>query len=58
MSWIRNRRAVLAGLAAALAVATTSTAGAQDVPAAPEPGPIKMGIEPWLGYGQWHIAVK
>ena len=23
-----------------------------------KPGPIKMGIEPWLGYGQWHIAAK
>ena len=59
MSWIQNRRVMLAGLAAILAVATTaSTVGAQDVPATPEPGPIKMGIEPWLGYGQWHIAAK
>lgn len=22
----------------------------------PEPGTFKMGIEPWLGYGQWHVA--
>lgn len=35
-----------------------SHALAQDVPASPEPGPIKMGIEPWLGYGLWHIAAK
>ncbi|MET0484048.1 MAG: ABC transporter substrate-binding protein, partial [Aestuariivirgaceae bacterium] len=31
---------------------------AQAIPASPEPGDIKMGIEPWLGYGQWHIAGK
>ena len=31
---------------------------AQDIPAAPEAGAIKMGIEPWLGYGQWHVAAK
>ncbi|UJD89394.1 ABC transporter substrate-binding protein [Rahnella aquatilis] len=24
--------------------------------AAPEAGTFKMGIEPWLGYGQWHVA--
>ena len=23
---------------------------------AAEAAPIKMGVEPWLGYGQWHIA--
>ncbi|WP_114194999.1 ABC transporter substrate-binding protein [Edaphovirga cremea] len=22
----------------------------------PEPGPLKMGIQPWLGYGQWYVA--
>lgn len=22
----------------------------------PEAGTFKMGIEPWLGYGQWHVA--
>jgi NitT/TauT family transport system substrate-binding protein len=31
---------------------------AEEIPASPEPGGIKMGIEPWLGYGQWHIAAK
>jgi len=31
---------------------------AEDIPATPETGAIKMGIEPWLGYGQWHIAAK
>ncbi len=24
--------------------------------AAPEAGTLKMGVEPWLGYGQWHVA--
>ena len=27
-----------------------------DVPAEPEPGTFRMGIEPWLGYGPWRIA--
>jgi len=31
---------------------------AADIPATPEAGAIKMGIEPWLGYGIWHIAAK
>ena len=30
---------------------------AQDkIPAKPEAGSFKIGIEPWLGYGQWHVA--
>ena len=31
---------------------------AQDaaIPATPEAGSFKLGIEPWLGYGQWYIA--
>jgi NitT/TauT family transport system substrate-binding protein len=45
--------------AAALGVASTfRSAFAQDIPAKPEAGGIKMGIEPWLGYGQWHVAAK
>ncbi len=54
-----NRRRVLTAAAFVLiAGATASVVAAQDIPATPEPGPIKMGIEPWLGYGQWHIAAK
>lgn len=26
------------------------------IPATPEPGSFKIGIEPWLGYGQWYVA--
>jgi NitT/TauT family transport system substrate-binding protein len=37
---------------------TFRSALAQDIPAKPEAGAIKMGIEPWLGYGQWHVAAK
>jgi NitT/TauT family transport system substrate-binding protein len=45
--------------ATALGVASTfRSAFAQDIPAKPEAGAIKMGIEPWLGYGQWHVAAK
>ncbi len=54
-----NRRALLKASATAFALGATGRfAFAQDVPAKPEAGPIKMGIEPWLGYGQWHIAAK
>jgi len=28
------------------------------IPSKPEPGALKLGIEPWLGYGQWYIAQK
>ncbi|MFT3975209.1 MAG: ABC transporter substrate-binding protein [Amaricoccus sp.] len=54
-----RRRTLRAGLLALVLLgAGAALAGAQEVPGKPEPGPIKMGIEPWLGYGQWHIADK
>ena len=28
------------------------------MPAKPEAGGFKMGIEPWLGYGLWHVAAE
>ena len=56
MDWRPDRRAVLA--AGAMLLAAAGGTLAQEIPATPEPGPIKMGIEPWLGYGQWHIADK
>jgi NitT/TauT family transport system substrate-binding protein len=46
--------AALLPVAGAISVASF----ADDIPMAPEGGDIKMGIEPWLGYGQWHIAAK
>jgi NitT/TauT family transport system substrate-binding protein len=59
MIWTPNRRDIIrAGAAALMAGAAGHAALAQDIPASPESGPIKMGIEPWLGYGQWHIAAK
>jgi NitT/TauT family transport system substrate-binding protein len=59
MNWRPSRRElVVTGGAAALIAAASRKASAQDIPASPEPGDIKMGIEPWLGYGQWHIAGK
>ncbi len=54
-----SRRALLRAGAAVVLAGTAARAGlAQDIPTTPEPGPIKMGIEPWLGYGQWHVADK
>jgi NitT/TauT family transport system substrate-binding protein len=53
-----TRRQMMAG-AAALGVASTfRSAFAQDIPAKPEAGAIKMGLQPWLGYGLWHVAAK
>ena len=35
-----------------------SGAAAQEIPATPEAGTFRMGIEPWLGYGPWQILAK
>jgi NitT/TauT family transport system substrate-binding protein len=59
MNWTPNRRDILKVSAATAALAGAArVALAEDIPMAPEAGDIKMGIEPWLGYGQWHIAAK
>jgi NitT/TauT family transport system substrate-binding protein len=59
MIWSPSRRALIQAGGAALVIAGAwRTAMAQAIPASPESGSIKMGIEPWLGYGQWHIAAK
>jgi len=59
MSWSPNRRSVLqAGAATLLAGSAIGRAVAADIPTKPEAGAIKMGIEPWLGYGIWYIAAK
>lgn len=49
-------RARTACAAAVLSVASLAVpAVAADVPK-PESGTFKLGIEPWLGYGLWHVA--
>ena len=54
-----TRRTLLQSAAAfALAAPFAPMAFADEIPAKPEAGAIKMGIEPWLGYGQWHIAAE
>ncbi len=59
MTHTPSRRDVLkAGAALPMVALLPGNAFAEDIPMAPEPGDIKMGIEPWLGYGQWHIAAK
>jgi NitT/TauT family transport system substrate-binding protein len=59
MSWSPNRRSVLqAGAATLLTGSAVGQALAGDIPSTPEAGAIKMGIEPWLGYGIWHIAAR
>ncbi|HEX4767661.1 MAG TPA: ABC transporter substrate-binding protein [Lichenihabitans sp.] len=47
--------AATAGLTLALAAPANA---AETIPAKPEAGTFKLGIEPWLGYGQWHVAAK
>lgn len=59
MDWRMNRRRALqAGAAALVTGAMGRAAFAAGIPSMPEAGAIKMAIEPWLGYGQWHIAAK
>ncbi len=56
---LMSRRASLLAAGAAVALALgLAPALAGDIPATPEPGTFKIGIEPWLGYGQWHVAAK
>lgn len=67
-------RPVVAGVAAIAIAATFAACGGSGgdttaapatgsdttaaIPATPEPGTFRMGIEPWLGYGPWRIAEK
>jgi NitT/TauT family transport system substrate-binding protein len=37
---------------------TVKTVKASSIPPKPESGVIRMGIEPWIGYGPWYIAQK
>lgn len=39
-------------------LAGTSAYAGNSIPTTPEPGTFKIGIEPWLGYGQWHVAAN
>jgi NitT/TauT family transport system substrate-binding protein len=54
-----RRAAAIAILWLAVGITAAAPAHAADaIPAKPEAGTFKLGIEPWLGYGQWHIAAK
>ena len=48
-------RSVLLAAAVGLLAASAAQAAGK-IPAKPESGTFKIGIEPWLGYGQWYIA--
>jgi NitT/TauT family transport system substrate-binding protein len=58
MTFRITRRQLMAGTAALGAATAFRPAFAQDIPMKPETGGVKMGLEPWLGYGQWHVANK
>jgi NitT/TauT family transport system substrate-binding protein len=53
-------RGVLATAGAALLCLglAAAPARADEIPAKPEAGGFKLGLEPWLGYGQWQIAAR
>ncbi len=55
-----NRRAVALALSGAIGIAALCgpVVAADGIPAKPEAGQFKIGIEPWLGYGQWYVAAK
>jgi NitT/TauT family transport system substrate-binding protein len=59
MGTMRQTKTMACAVAAvALAAWPLRPAAAQDIPAKPEPGAFKMGILPWLGYGQWFVAAE
>ncbi len=58
MTWQIGRRQVLAGAAGLATSLAMRQAFAGEIPSKPEAGAVKIGLEPWLGYGQWHIAAK
>jgi NitT/TauT family transport system substrate-binding protein len=47
---------VAIGAAAFWLAAAAASAAETPIPAKAEPGTFKLGLEPWLGYGQWRIA--
>lgn len=51
ISYRRLKHSLAVALCCGLLATSTCFAAA-----APEPGAVKMGVEPWLGYGQWHVA--
>lgn len=50
-----SRGAIAFSVIGVLAHAVPANA-ADAIPTQPEAGTFKLGIEPWLGYGQWHVA--
>jgi NitT/TauT family transport system substrate-binding protein len=55
---VRSAAPLLAAGALGIAIAGTPAVAAETIPSKPEAGTFKLGIEPWLGYGQWHVAAK
>lgn len=53
-----SRRAAAFLVVAGLSLAGVPAMAADAIPATPEEGGFKIGIEPWLGYGLWHVAAK
>jgi len=52
------KKKVLLSLAFGVALIGANAARAADIPSTPEPGTVKIAVEPWLGYGQWYVAQK
>ncbi|MDD2706000.1 MAG: ABC transporter substrate-binding protein [Acidocella sp.] len=52
------KKRLLLSLAFAGALLSGGLAKATAIPATPEPGAVRIALEPWLGYGQWAVADK
>lgn len=54
----RRAAALFLSLGVGWAALNAPALAAEAIPMKPEAGAFKLGIEPWLGYGQWHVAAK
>jgi NitT/TauT family transport system substrate-binding protein len=55
-TFARELRGAAAAAAFCLGLAVTPALADDPIPTKPEAGSFKLGLEPWLGYGQWQIA--
>ena len=50
------KKTLLLSIALGAALLGINNARAETIPSTPEPGTVKIALEPWLGYGQWAVA--
>ena len=54
----KELRGAAAAAAFCLGLAAVPALADDSIPTKPEAGTFKLGLEPWLGYGQWQIAAS